>query len=165
MILEWHVCFGEAESGSPWWIRAITRPGYRHVFAFGFDRDAGAWVMFWPTWSRVEVHVCDAAWVDAWIAAGMAGAIRILRVSVDDAGPVRPRLLVTCAGAISGLLGLAVCSWRPEDLWRRLLARGAVRVFAPAREVDAHGGAVQPAEASTRRRPRGAAGGGDAQGG
>jgi hypothetical protein len=126
MIPHWHVAFADAP-GAPWWVRLLTPRGFRHVWAFGYDTQAGVWLLVEPTWTHTLVRAVPAEWVNAWLA--KAGRdLTILRVVPGAERPRRPAVLVTCAGSIAMLLGLPACQWRPNALYVTLRARGAVEV-------------------------------------
>jgi hypothetical protein len=148
----WFVAFGDGVYGAaPWWVRWFTRPGFRHVWAFAYAPEADAWLLVFPTFERVRVELADKAEITALIAAARAGAIRVLEVTPQAAGPRRPRLVVTCAGAIAAIVGIRRTTLRPEGLFRHLIACGAKPVFTPVPEPDS-GKPVQPAEACSQHR-------------
>ena len=147
MAYRWFVAFGDGVYGpAPWWVRWLTRPGFRHVWAFAYEPEHDAWLMVFPTFERVRVEIADKAEITAQIAAARAGVIRVLEVTTRARGPRRPRVAVTCAGAIAALIGIRRTTLRPETLFRHLIACGAQPVFTPSPEPDS-GKPVQPAKA------------------
>lgn len=149
MTGEWFVAFGDGVYGpTPRWVRWITRPGFRHCWAFGFDPDARCWLMVFPTFERVVIEIANPAEITAQIAAARAGVIRVLRVQPGAAGPRRPRVLVTCAGAIAAVVGIRGSALRPQSLFRQLVACGAQPVFTPPVEPADSGQPVLTTEAA-----------------
>lgn len=126
MIPQWHVAFRDAP-GAPWWVRLTCARGFRHVWAFGYDTQAGVWLLVEPSFTHTHVQTVPADWVNSWLAKA-GGELIILRVAPAAEGRKRPRLALTCVGQVCLLLGLPACKWRPAALYRTLLARGAMEV-------------------------------------
>lgn len=131
-LADWIVFFGPGAGAAPWWVRATTRPAWRHCFACAFDPARDAWIVVWPSWRAMEIRLVPAHWIDGWAAAAKRGQYRALAVTVAPEGPPRFKVTLGCAGAIGWLLGLSGRQLRPAALYRTLLARGAQPVFLPA---------------------------------
>ena len=137
MTGEWFVVFTDvpARDGAPAWWRWLhrrLRPGFKHCFAFGrASADEAGWVVVEWCFTRLMVAPITADTAAAWQQEGHKIGWTILRAQAreDDA---RPRLVVSCAGAVAALLGLPRMAWLPSTLYCQLVASGAV----PISEAD-----------------------------
>lgn len=122
MIDEWIVAFEPRTSA--WWGRFL-RHGFGHCFAFGFCTRTGHWLVVEPTFERVAVGIATPRQVEAWFEAAAEGRLRLLRARCQDHRAVRPRFIVTCAGAVASLLGLRRYPLTPWGLFWTLRRAGA----------------------------------------
>lgn len=122
IIDEWIVAFEPADS--VWWHRFLA-PGFGHCWAFGFCQETGHWVWMNPAFERVMIGIATPRLVEGWFDAMNVGRLRLVRVPCQDVPAVRPRLLVTCAGAVASLLGLRRYPLTPWGLFRMVRAIGA----------------------------------------
>ena len=121
MITEWIVAFEPRTSA--WWGRFL-RDGFGHCFAFGFCARSERWLVVEPTFERGVVAVAEVGQVEAWFAEADAGRLRLVAVECQDQAVRRPRFVVTCAGAVAGLLGLRRYPLTPWGLFRMVRAFG-----------------------------------------
>lgn len=127
-LQRWTVFFGPGHARAPWWLRAITHRDWRHCFAVAFDPLREEWVLFWPSWARLEIRLVPQAWIEHWLLHAQAGHLRALKVEAGEGGTLPP-VVLGCAGAIGWLLGLTGWQLRPQALHRHLLSRGAQEVM------------------------------------
>ena len=54
-IKTWYVCFCDPEK----LVRGqkYLKLGFRHCYAFGFDEDAGKWILFNPGWEGIVLRI------------------------------------------------------------------------------------------------------------
>jgi hypothetical protein len=130
-LKEWFVAFVD-HGANLWWHRWCRR-GFRHCFAFGYDAEAGRWLVFDPTLEGFYLRVASGEQIDALVVTVRRGGGRIVRAPVLLRGPVRPRVFATCVTVIGHLLGLPRCAVRPYGLYRKLLRYGAVPAFEGVR--------------------------------
>lgn len=133
-ISEWFVVFGDLAAGRSWW-DVFTRPGFRHVFAFGFCVEAQAWVLFDVRMYGLEVCVLSRVEVEVILTAAQLQGCRVLKYQW---APLRRRPLrlgrllgFWCAPAISHLLRLDGTAIRPEGLYRMMRRAGAEVLIEP----------------------------------
>ncbi len=112
-----------------WWHRWL-KPGYAHCFAFGFD--GRQWLLFEPAFEGLIVRSVTEDEIEGWFAAASLGRLRLLRMPAVGQAVVRPRWVVTCAGALAALVGMRSTPLTPWGLACKARALGA-------EEVPAHG--------------------------
>jgi len=119
----WFLTFIHADS--VWWHRFL-RPGYGHCWAFGYspasETEAGRWVVFDPAFEGLQVRLAGEAEVAGWFQLNALRAATILRIKPPAHAVRRPRLVVTCAGALAALVGLRetpLTPWRLACIARR----------------------------------------------
>lgn len=123
----WYVAFVDSDC-SVWWHRPLKK-GFRHCFAFAPDPAAGRWLVLNPGFDAVLLRALTEDEAAAFIAELYREGAKILFARVEFARVARPRLLLTCVTAIKALLGLrGCCALSPYQLYRSLLARGAVEI-------------------------------------
>lgn len=127
----WFFAFEEANT--IWWHRWL-KPGYRHCWAFKVQvimEESGPrheWLLFDPMFTGLDVRLVHQSQAEAWLALGMNGYLRILKVPQMQAGVVRPRFFVSCAGALAALIGYPKTPLTPWGLYWRLRALPGVEV-------------------------------------
>lgn len=127
IIGAWYVAFYNGERPHWWW--PLCRPGFRHVAAFGFDSEAGVWLVYDVTLKRTVLRAMSAERLDRWVDALPANR-RIVRFAATE--PVRPpalRVGFWCTPAVAHLVGVRSRALRPEALYRDLIAQGARPAF------------------------------------
>ncbi len=119
---EWLVAFvdyGERH----WWCRFL-RPGFRHVFALGYDAASDIWLLADSKIGGMIVRPLPQETVDLVLADGLEHG-RWLRCRYSDGARQIPRPCMTCVGLVEHLLGVPwLTSWTPWRLYRRLRAAG-----------------------------------------
>lgn len=123
MVGHWLVFFTE---GPPGWWRWMTRPGFRHVCAMGFDAKRGVWIVVNPERAGLDV-ICirDDEEADRYLDHLMRQAgPHVLRVATKRERTVSPAV-VSCVGVVKALLGIRCRALAPYALYRHLLATGA----------------------------------------
>jgi hypothetical protein len=125
-VHEWYVVFGEFfEKQSRWHI--FTRPGWRHVLAFGWSGDR--WIIVDPMSHRMGVMAVEGKQLDEMIVGfGLMNA-KILRMKRAGIHRLRAWEPLYCVSVIKHLLGLDGFALTPEQLYRLMLRRGAVPAF------------------------------------
>ncbi len=123
----WYVVFTPGRNR--WWQRFL-RPGFGHVFAFGWDEAAGVWLLFMLGWDGIVVRAMPHEWFAAFLARVQADGATVVLAKTMDHTPFRPKFLTTCVGAVEMLLGLpSRRALTPYGLYRTLIAHGAVPVM------------------------------------
>ena len=126
MILDWNVLFEEV-AGIP-----------VHVSVFGFDTQAGVYVVMDPHHSWTEIDILRPAAFDVWIAT-MARGNEVYRITQQR----RTRIWfpgLWCVGAVKRVVGLRSGALSPAGLKRDLLRAGARRVFCETQDQSASAG-------------------------
>jgi len=124
---EWFVVFCDSPR-LRWWQRFLRR-GFRHVEMFGWDRRSGRWLVISPALDMLLVMTMDDHEFGRYRAELAKRGARILMARAGQAGPWRPRLILSCVSVVSAVLGLpAPGAVRPIALYRMLLRRGATEV-------------------------------------
>lgn len=124
---EWFVAFFGIERMG-WW-DLLTRPGFRHVMAFGYSSHAERWLVYDVTRDRTFVRAYRPETFDLWLGA-LPDEATVLRVPAARAAPMRvQRALFICTTSIKHLLGLPSRALRPQALYRDLVASGAQHAF------------------------------------
>lgn len=121
----WFFAFEHAES--VWWHRWLKR-GYAHCFAFGFDGEA--WLVVDPAFEGLIVRRASADEVEGWFARASLGGLRLWRVPVQGQAVVRPRWVVTCAGALAAIVGFRETPLTPWGLICIARRHGATEIRA-----------------------------------
>lgn len=111
-----------------WNVAIRTRPGFGHVFAFGFDPGCGVWIVFDPMRRSTAITLLPPWEFDAWLK-GAIDACEVYRIQARDETPVWAAGL-WCVGAVKRLVGLKSGALSPAGLRRDLLRAGAKRVFS-----------------------------------
>lgn len=133
MVRSWLVAFtDDPRQPRRWWDRLFCRPGFRHVEAWGWDADAGRWVIY----SVFTGETCLTVLPDGEVAGAVIGGIvavssRVLRYE-PPAQPERGhflRLGFWCVPAVAHLLRLRTGALVPVQLYRDLLRRGATPAY------------------------------------
>jgi hypothetical protein len=111
------------------WVSRLCPGRFKHVSAVAFVPDARAWVHLSWELGRLRVDVVADAAFDSWFAS-LVGDGAVLRVAAPafDTGPWRPRLGLSCVGAVAHVLGLRGGALFPDSLWRLLRSNGAETV-------------------------------------
>lgn len=123
----WYVVF--TPGAKRWWDRFLE-PGFGHVYAFGWDEPAGVWVVFMFGWDGVAVRAMPHGWFPGFLDAMRAERSTVVLARTVGRVAFRPRILTTCVGAVSMLLGYAPRrALTPFALYRTLMADGAVLVM------------------------------------
>lgn len=132
MVRSWLVAFvDDPRSPRRWW-DVLCRSGFRHVQAWGWDADAGVWVVY-------SVFT-DSTMVDALPPGDLADSVIGGICAVSSAvlrfePPARPeqgrmlRLGFWCVPAVAHLLGIRTGALVPHQLYRDLLRRGATPAY------------------------------------
>lgn len=120
----WHVVFEPTTSA--WWGRFLA-PGFGHCWAMAFDTEARVWVRVEPLFSGTLVQVAPRAVVVGTFVKAAEGSLRLLVVPHVGVEVRRPRLLMTCAGAVASLLGLRRFPLTPYGLFWTLRRIPGVR--------------------------------------
>lgn len=120
----WIVVFEPTTSA--WWGRFLAR-GFGHCWAMAFDTRARVWVRVEPLFQGTLVEVAPREVVVGAFVKAQEGAIRILTVPHVGVEVRRPRLVVTCAGAVASLLGLRRFPLTPYGLFWTLRRIPGVR--------------------------------------
>lgn len=129
----WVLCF--VRSSPVRWARWLSFGRYKHVRAFGYVKEADAWIFYDVGFPKTHVYIaCDDA------------AKRMREVFCDDADmlgmPSMPgngggfRFGMWCVPAIKHLVGLQSSALRPNALWRDCIANGG-EVISVAHLQDA----------------------------
>lgn len=126
----WLVVFEPTTSA--WWGRFLAR-GFGHCWAMGFDPAAKAWVCVEPLFEGTMVRVASPEVVAGVFLRAERGELRLLSVPHVGVEVRRPRLCVTCAGAVASLLGLRRFPLTPWGLFWTL------RRIPGVRELGLHG--------------------------
>lgn len=135
-IYIWHLVFVPANS--MWWHRWLKR-GYEHCFAFGFSPgngvDEGRWIVFDPCFDRLAVRLASEAEIEGWMIGASQGTCTILKAPLVEGMLLRPRWIVTCAGALAALLGMAKTPLTPYRLACMARRMGAEEFRLPPAEI------------------------------
>jgi hypothetical protein len=122
---EWFVVF--EPKTSIWWNRFL-RPGFGHCFMFGYlplEEGRGIYQFFEPLTTGGFMGVAPHEHVLEWRTRAALGQLRILQIEAPNVEAVRPRFMVTCAGAVGFMLGLPRLPVTPHGLYWMLRRRGA----------------------------------------
>lgn len=133
MVNEWLIFFGPAAPPISW----ITRKGFGHVFAAGWDPIVERWIIYDPTRRGTLITVCieTEAFHEHLGLLAKACEPHILRFAPRADRRLSP-LLFSCTAAIKALLGLRSRALWPYGLYRHLRAQGAEIVEVPQIEGD-----------------------------
>jgi hypothetical protein len=131
-IFIWYLVFVPANS--MWWHKLLKR-GYEHCFAFGFSpgngEDEGRWIVFDPCFDRLAVRLASEAEIEGWMIGASQGTCTILKAPLVEGMLLRPRWIVTCAGALAALVGMRETPLTPWGLAKRLCRLGAQEFRLP----------------------------------
>lgn len=137
---EWYVAFNGLDRMG-WWDWFLTRPGFRHTFAFAYSSHALRWIVYDVMRDRTIVRAYRRRAFDVWMAQLPAETI-ILRVTAAPMAPMRlHRAIFDCVSAVKHLIGSRSRALRPEALCRDLLAIGATYAFGTGpkhEEAESH---------------------------
>jgi hypothetical protein len=125
----WFVVF-DGRPSRIWWHR-LLRLRFKDCWAFGWDSAAGLYIVLQPTFDGFFVRALSREAGAALLALlhRDSASMSVLLAAVEGHSTPRPRLLGTCVTMISALLGLRrCCALTPRQLYRTLLARGAIMV-------------------------------------
>ena len=133
MVREWLIFFGPAVPPISW----ITRKGFGHVFAVGYDPVVDRWIVYDPTRRGTLITVCieSEAFHQHLGLLAKTCEPHILRFAPRSDRRLSP-LLFSCTAAIKALLGVRSCALWPRGLYRHLRAQGAEIVEVPKIEAD-----------------------------
>ena len=150
----WLIFFWDC--GPAWWARVLP-PGWRHVTAVAYFKDAERWVYFNPASPGLVLDVQEGEAFHARYEHLMREATAVLRfASQHDRGAMPATFF--CVGAIKALLGLRSRALSPAGLYRDLRASGAEIVKAPGEVVlEQHICGPAPADHGAGRAPAPAA--------
>jgi hypothetical protein len=128
----WYLAFEDCNT--LWWHRFL-KPGYRHCWAFKAqvimeDPPRAEWLLFDPMLTGLDVRLVPKESAVGWLALGINGDLRILRVPEQRVLLARPRFFVSCAGALAALVGYSKTPLTPWGLYRRLRRLPGVEVVA-----------------------------------
>lgn len=162
---EWIVAF--EPKTSIWWGRFLT-PGFGHCFMFGWldlGDETGIWLFQEALVSGVHMGVASPEAVERWFAEAYIGRLRLLRIKPINSIVVRPRFMVTCAGAIGAVLGLRRLPLTPHGLFWMLRRLGAREVGRNTDGRSTEAGNAAPAHGGGDRPAAGGGAGGEGRGG
>ena len=126
-LKHWYVAFGETNLSRPIW--KCLKKGFRHVWAFAFDAQAGSWIVFDPGWDGMVVRVVSRPEeVDRMFAKAYRGG-PVLYVEAGKKMVLRPRFLLTCSSQICGLIGLNLFVHTPWRMFCALKRKGATTLL------------------------------------
>lgn len=150
MVRSWCVAFVDDPRQPRRWWDVFTRPGFRHVEAFGWDADAGVWLVYSVFNDSTMVDALTADTADAVIGGICAVSSVVLRYDMPATpdGGAGLRLGMWCVPAVAHLLGIRSRALAPHQLYRDLLRRGAT----PAYEGSLGGIIAEPAADGPGRR-------------
>lgn len=123
----WYVVFGQ--DANPHWIDRFLRPGFKHVFAFGYLPGHKIWIIYDVKLSATILGVIekeDAARLIGWIVTSGRALEWKPRATQNT---VRWRAGFWCVPAIKHLLGLRCVALTPWQLYRWMLKNGAKEVW------------------------------------
>jgi hypothetical protein len=122
----WFVVFAEADV-TDWW-RVATRPGFRHVYAFGAEcRDR--WILVdWASDGMAVVPLTGAE-VDRLVLGIHLTGGRILRFDRWPGRRRRTPVVCWCVPFVKHLIGLPGFALTPYQLYREMLHSGASPAF------------------------------------
>lgn len=124
---KWFVVFCDSPR-LRWWQRFL-KPGFRHVEIFGWDHRSRRWIVVSPAMDMLLIMTMDDGEFGLYRAELAKRGARILMTQAAEAGPWRPRLILSCVSVVSQVLGLpGPGAVRPIALYRMLLQRGATEV-------------------------------------
>ena len=124
---EWYVAF--EDSGQRYWWDLFTRPGFRHVMAFGYSAQARRWLVYDVTRTGTCIRAYRRMTFDIWVA-DLAPRAVILKVKAGPVGePRRLGGLFVCTAAVKHLIGSGSRALRPQTFFRDLRASGATYAF------------------------------------
>lgn len=126
-IASWNVVFLRAPRTS-WW-DWLTEERWRHVCAFGYSVEAGAWVIIDPADTSTRIVVTSEDGLDAWLDQRAGYITSILRMPVQENCGLVGRLGFWCVPAVKHLLGFRSGAFRPSALYRDLVNAGAEKAF------------------------------------
>jgi len=109
----------------------LSPPGWQHCLCFGFHAQSNRWLVYDVTERRTLIFALSPADFPTWLAAMKINrGLRVLRVEPQDNGPTLwTRFGLYCVTAVKHIVGSRSRALRPIDLWRDLLAAGAVEAF------------------------------------
>lgn len=132
----WIVAFYDPDPRRHWW-DLFTRPGFRHVTAFGWITGTETWLML--DWSRAGLAVLalTPAEVDRFVAMASVNRGRFLKVRPGDRriGRRRAVALSYCVPVVKHLLGLRFFALTPWQLFCALRRRGCPEIFLSVKEA------------------------------
>lgn len=125
-ISHWYVVFTESSLS---WLKWL-KPGFRHCLAYAHDEVADRWIIFDMRFDGCYLRTFTDEQLGRAVGYWKLSGAKILLAEVDRSGSSRaPGLLVTCVGAIKGLLGIGgSCALTPWALYQTLLRRGAIPI-------------------------------------
>jgi hypothetical protein len=135
---EWFFAFYDPPGPRRWW-DWFTRPGFRHVLAFGFVAKHRVWVFLDWTASGLTAYLARDAEVDALICYMIRHDGRVLRMAKPDrdrprvAGPRWPAPFY-CVTAVKHVAGIRSWALTPWQLFGTLQRRGATELFLRVKE-------------------------------
>jgi hypothetical protein len=133
----WLVFFSEAKD-EPWWARAFTPPGYRHVAACAWFADQQRWVYYNPTRTGTVILLYRDDEFGGRFQQLLDSSALVLRVRSTMSRRATP-FGWWCTGAIKALLGVNARALSPHSLARHLQRHGAEVIHMPGSEPEHHG--------------------------
>ncbi|SBV97646.1 hypothetical protein KL86APRO_10911 [uncultured Alphaproteobacteria bacterium] len=103
-------------------LRALLRPGFRHVYAMRRLHCGAGWLLFNPHSACIDVlEFAGDAFARQVFAEAGAGRCRVVAVATRRPAAWVPRLSATCVSAVAHLLGVPSRPWTtPRALYRQL---------------------------------------------
>lgn len=144
---EWFVVF--EPKTSIWWNRFLS-PGFGHCYMFGYlpvGEGQGVYLFFEPLVTGGFIGLASHDHVHEWRTRAALGQLRILQIEAPNVEAVRPRFMVTCAGAVGFMLGLPRLPITPHGLYWMLRRRGAREIGRLPDGWDAESGSAGGANA------------------
>lgn len=123
----WNVVFMDRK-GRDWW-DVFTRPGFRHVAAYGYVPSVDRWVIVDPSEPLLLIHVVTSDELSVWVAERGDYISAIIQAHVAKNVNMRASFGFWCTNCIKQLLGAKCGALTPYGLYRHMTASESTEVL------------------------------------
>ena len=136
-IKEWFVAFTD-RTNTKFWYDPLIKPGFKHCYAFTYDKAAGVWLIFDPAIDSLVIRALSFKKAERFLYS-IKGQDAVLEVKVPKEPQFLTRHFQSCVTSIAHLVGVNILIPTPYRLFCALVKQGAEVSFLSRSIGDYHG--------------------------
>lgn len=150
-IKEWFIAFTD-RTNTKFWYDPLIKKGFKHCYAFTYDKSAGVWLIFDPAVDSLVIRALSFKKAERFLRT-LKGIDTVLEVNIEKEPLFFTRHFQSCVTQIAHLVGVNIVIPTPYHLYCALVKRGA-RVSFLSKPVGDDDGRYHKNIRQTRENPR-----------